>query len=379
MVGDALTLSKIGIITFHSAYNYGSVLQAFATQTFIKKLGSENEIINYRLDEQRRVYSNLRFNYGYKELIKDLSLLPIYGRRNIRKEKFETFLFENIDTSDICRTPEDVRKIWDKYPTIISGSDQIWNKHSLELEHIGWNFMDPYLLKGYHGKKISYASSIANMNDWEIKRILPEINDFALLSMREETSAKKVSNYLKRDVISVLDPTFLLTKEEWIQTLHLNRDNKKFILFYSLHGITKFNKIKNTLIELSKARNCKILTITPFCYIKKSKYFEPHPEFGPHEFIESVYNSNTVITDSFHGTILSINFGKDVYSLCDKNGSEFRKIDVLKQLGMNERIIFNASNLIRENFQELDYKKIYSVLEDMRNKSILYLKKALED
>ena len=83
----------IGIITFHSAYNYGSVLQAFATQTFIKKLGSENEIINYRLDEQRRVYSNLRFNYGYKEFIKDLSLLPIYGRRNIRKEKFETFLF----------------------------------------------------------------------------------------------------------------------------------------------------------------------------------------------------------------------------------------------------------------------------------------------
>ena len=116
MVGDELTLSKIGIITFHSAYNYGSVLQAFATQTFIKKLGSENEIINYRLDEQRRVYSNLRFNYGYKEFIKDLSLLPIYGRRNIRKEKFETFLFENIDASDICRTPEDVRKIWDKYP-----------------------------------------------------------------------------------------------------------------------------------------------------------------------------------------------------------------------------------------------------------------------
>ena len=75
MVGDELTLSKIGIITFHSAYNYGSVLQAFATQTFIKKLGSENEIINYRLDEQRRVYSNLRFNYGYKEFIKDLSKL----------------------------------------------------------------------------------------------------------------------------------------------------------------------------------------------------------------------------------------------------------------------------------------------------------------
>ena len=184
-----------------------------------------------------------------------------------------------------------------------------------------------------------------------------------------------------------LYPFLFCQKKCWIQ----NRDNISLQIvrhffctcFFSHRKqrkiLTKFNKIKNTLIELSKARNCKILTITPFCYIKKSKYFEPHPEFGPHEFIESVYNSNTVITDSFHGTILSINFGKDVYSLCDKNGSEFRKIDVLKQLGMNERIIFNASNLIRENFQELDYKKIYSVLEDMRNKSILYLKKALED
>ena len=97
------------------------------------------------------------------------------------------------------------------------------------------------------------------MNDWEIKRILPEINDFALLSMREETSAKKVSNYLKRNVISVLDPTFLLTKEEWIQTLHLNRDNKKFILFYSLHGITKFNKI--LLLNYQKQETAKFLLL----------------------------------------------------------------------------------------------------------------------
>ena len=371
-------MKKIGIITFHCSYNYGSVLQAYALQKYIMNNDYDVKVIDY----QSRNYDmyHLFKLWMLKHPVKLIAENKHINRLIRRKHNFLRFINDSMNLTDKTYSyNDDLTVLNDEFDVFIAGSDQIWNKHSLELEHIDWNFMDPYLLKGYHGKKISYASSIANMNDWEIKRILPEINDFALLSMREETSAKKVSNYLKRNVISVLDPTFLLTKEEWIQTLHLNRDNKKFILFYSLHGITKFNKIKNTLIELSKARNCKILTITPFCYIKKSKYFEPHPEFGPHEFIESVYNSNTVITDSFHGTILSINFGKDVYSLCDKNGSEFRKIDVLKQLGMNERIIFNASNLIRKNFQELDYKKIYSVLEDMRNKSILYLKKALED
>lgn len=68
-----------------------------------------------------------------------------------------------------------MQTIWEKYSIIISGSDQIWNKHSLEMEHNDINFMSPYLLKEYSGKKISYGSSIANMSDQELEMILLEI------------------------------------------------------------------------------------------------------------------------------------------------------------------------------------------------------------
>lgn len=89
-------MKKIGIITFHSAYNYGSVLQAFATQETVRSLGYAPEIINYRLAEQKKIYSNIRLKYGVKEFIKDMTLLPMYGKRNQKYAAFEDFFQRNL-------------------------------------------------------------------------------------------------------------------------------------------------------------------------------------------------------------------------------------------------------------------------------------------
>ena len=146
-------MKKIGIITYHSAYNYGSVLQAYATQYAVKKLGYDSEIINYRMKEQRKSYALYRMNCGMKSLLKDLMQFPVQDKRKQRVEKFEFFINTKLSLSKECSDLDEIEKIWNDYPIIISGSDQIWNKHSLEMEHNDIKFMYPYLnllLKLYH-------------------------------------------------------------------------------------------------------------------------------------------------------------------------------------------------------------------------------------
>lgn len=145
---------KVGLITYHSAYNIGSALQAFTTQTAVKRLGYDVEIINYRMREQKEIYKMYRTHYGIKALVKDILQLPIHGKRRIRSDRYEKFFAEKMQLTPICTDYESVSAIWGKYDLIINGSDQIWNKHSLELENNDWKFMKPYLLSGYLGKKI---------------------------------------------------------------------------------------------------------------------------------------------------------------------------------------------------------------------------------
>ena len=75
-------MENIAIITYHAAYNYGSVLQAYATQFIVEKLGYGAEIINYRMQEQNYIYSLYRTKYGLKTFLKDLMQLPIHKSAN---------------------------------------------------------------------------------------------------------------------------------------------------------------------------------------------------------------------------------------------------------------------------------------------------------
>ena len=370
---------KLGILTYHAAYNYGSVLQAYATQCIVEKFSDNVEIINYRMPEQRRFYKLYRTKYGIKPFLKDLMQIPVHGKRSARCRAFEDFLNNYMRLSNECIMPQDVFKIWDQYDLIVSGSDQIWNKHSQELEHNSIEFMKPYLLSGYNGKKVSYASSIANMTDEELDLIIPDIKKFSHVSMRESSSAERMKTLLNIPVESVLDPTFLLTKEEWIKRLQLNKTNEdKYILYYSLLGIEPLKKNVAALRKIAEKRGFKVKVVNPFAYLNMNdKIVEMHPEAGPIDFLNAIYNAEMVVTNSYHGTILSVNFGKDVYSLCEHVGSEFRKTDILNRIGLSERIIYDVNKLLTKKYMTIDYSTVYHDLGKLRDISLTYLKKAL--
>ncbi len=367
---------RVGIITFHSAYNYGSVLQAYATQEAIIQLGYNAEIINYRPAKQKEAYSNFHFHQGIKTMLRDITLLPIYSDRKMKYEKFEEFLEKRLHLTEVRENAERVNELWSSFPIMVSGSDQIWNQHSLELEGTDMKKMYPYLLHGYCGKKISYASSIASKNDNELKKLQPFLEKFSHISMREKSSADIMSNLLQSEIPHVLDPTFLLTRNDWIERFNLSQKNTRYILYYSLRSMKYFNSIKNDLIRIAKENQCKMILVMPFCYVPTTEYFEPHPECGPIEFLNLIYNAKLVVTDSYHGTILSVNFGKNVFSVCkNKNASEYRKIDILRLLGIENRIVFNINDISCKNL--IDYHAVYERLALLRKNSLTYLQNAL--
>ena len=373
-------MKKVGIITYHAAHNYGSVFQAVATQKIVEQLGYQTQIINYRMKKQREFYSLYRTKLGYKNFIKDILQLPVHSKRKKRANKFEEFISSMMNLSKEFSEPEKMQKISEDYDVLISGSDQIWNKHSCEFEHNSWTFMKPYLLWGCKSKKVSYASSIAQMSDEEMERISPALNDFNYISMRERESAIRIEKMLSKSVENVLDPTLLLNKSEWIRLIGINEQEENYILYYSLDGINDMKKRIKYLILFAKKKGLKLKIVTPYCYFPcNDKCVEIHPEYGPAEFLISLKNAKIVVTDSYHGTLFSINFGKDFYSLCKKGGAEFRKTDILERLELDDRIIYDINQLNIKEFFPINYKSVNENLELWRTRSINYLQYAIEE
>ncbi len=373
-------MSKVGIITYHSAYNYGSALQAYATQKTVEALGFDAEIINYRMDEQRRFYSMYRpLKYGVGSSVKDLMMLPVHAKRTERRQRFESFFSERFNLSAEFSEPEKAAEIWSGYDTAISGSDQIWNKHSCELEKNEWKYMEPYLLRGFEGKKVSYASSVANMTDDELKRILPDIERFDYIAMRERSSAERMEGLLGRPVENTLDPTFLLTKEQWKERFALPGEaDDPYVLYYSLSGIKGVSRAVSSVKALAERLRCKLVLVTPFAwYPAADSITENHPEYGPVELLSALSRAKAVVTDSYHGTALSVNFGKDFYSLCKPGGSEFRKTDILEHLGLEERILYDPRLIAEKTFAPIDRGEVEKKLAALRAHSLDYLKGAL--
>lgn len=369
---------NVGIITYHAAYNYGSALQAYATLAAVKKYGIDAKIINYRPDEQKKFYQCIiRTNYGLKTFIKDFQMYPVRKDRKLRMERFEQFFRDYYELTEEVNVPEKVGECFKQFDMLISGSDQILNKHSCELEHVQWEYMNPYLLKGFTGKKITYASSIANMSDQELDFIAHELKDFQSISLREPSSVKRLSSLLGRKIPFVSDPTFLLNAQEWASVIGIVENQEDYILYYSLESIIMQKQRLMELKRLAESQKCKIVIVTPFSApFSKDSCFEYHYEYGPKEFLNMLANAKMVITDSYHGTILSVNLGKSIYSLCKNVGSEFRKTDILKFLGLEDRIIGSISEIKQSTLHPSD-EMVQRRITELRIRSMGYLENSL--
>lgn len=369
---------NIGIITYHSAYNFGSVLQAYATEKALESLGYNAQILNYRMQSQYDYYSMLHTNRGIKCFVKDLLHLPQMGQYIQRKQRFEAFISQ-MNLTEEFKEPDEAQAYATAFDVFISGSDQIWNKHSNELSSVDWKYMDPYLLTFTSKKKVSYASSIVNMTTAELKRIADKVKEFYNVSFREPESCNRLLQVAGIESDFVLDPTLLLRKQDWEKVtgeLPTEVKDKRYILYYALEGVKKTNAIMPALRQFAERRDCAIVMITPLSFSMNGPNIYNMIGAGPAEFLSLICHAELVLTNSYHGTLFSINLGVPFYTLRSSGSKDNRIPSILSLLKLENRMV-TSLNDISDGISNVDFEEAWKHREFYRNKSILYLKKAI--
>lgn len=371
---------KIGLFTFHAAHNYGSVLQAYATQNFMKKCGFECEIINYRTPNQKNFYNNLySFSFDFKKGIQKLMRLPEHRERKERLKKFEKFISDNLKTTEreySCY--EELTDIMKKYDVLISGSDQVWNENCVaEFYAEPKNSIYPFYLKfdNINAKKISFSSSFGTMTKKQIKKYLPDLQKYDFLSVREQDSAELLSKMLKREVISLIDPTLLLNKNEWAKlSKQSDYRYKNYILIYSLGGLKDVKILAETVKKIAEKKKMKVIVIAPLTKVI-CKGVNVINNCGAEDFLYLVKNARYIVTNSFHGTAFSINFEKPFVAFHDVERS--RVAQLLEKMGLSQRRTGNLNEIENLINTEFDFSYAGEQLKKERKKAQLFIKNSL--
>lgn len=356
---------KIGIITIHDADNYGSSLQAFATQKVIDNLGYNAVIIDHKCKKINAEYGIKRIfvQKNLKAIIETIiRILTIYPSR-IQFKKFREKYFNMQDELSVVHEQK-------KFKKFVVGSDQVWNYKITGFDKA--YFLD---CVDDSSKKVSYASSFGlskiEENIDEYTRLL---NDFHFISVREEQAADIIKELTGRVVKTVLDPTLLIAKNEWEEIVKLKKHYKNYILCYQ---IAYSQTLVDFAIELSKKTNKKIISIQGSLRHKfEAKYIW---NAGPIEYIDLFLNADYIITNSFHGTAFSINFNKNFFTelLPSFEKTSSRLENILDLFQLRDRQIVDGKN---ENMlKDINYEKQNKILQNNRQQSIQILKKFLEE
>lgn len=352
---------RVGIITFQQTNNYGAILQNFALQKAIKKIGCAPETIDYQAEYISKPYKlNHLKNKGIFLYVFGIMGYICYLPRARKCNHFRKL----IKYSELVNASE-ISKLNNAYDCFICGSDQVWNYNLTGADSA---FMLDFVKE--NGKCNSYAASLGLMNIPKEKEGLYKENlcRYHKITVREKSAQEILERLLGRTIDFVMDPCFLLTKEEWIHVAKYKKMNKPYILVYQLGVSPDVVKIAK---QLAKSRNLKIVFI-PFPIGKPS--FGKYAMFsGPAELIGYINNAEYIVTDSFHGTALSIILNKRFFTKVSGThaGVASRINDLLGLFGLQNRIIDRKTDILAE----IDYDAVNKCIMQEREKSI----KALRD
>ena len=356
---------KIGIITFHKAINYGAVLQSYALQKKLNNLGYDAEIIDYVCDKLKQNYK--LFNLNNKTAKGIMTTFVYFPLKYIRSKKFKQFIFNNLKLSkDKDISQEELRIIAKRYDYVITGSDQVWNP---KLTNGDTSYFLDFVEKC---KKIAYAASFGTNSptDQEKEFYLANIKDYSLMTVREEDSAKFISQLLNEHVESVCDPVFLLHKEEWTRVFNPKPlFNKPYIFVYCLHEKSSYKYAE----QLAKKENLKIVCIPSS--LKDSVDGKKDFTAGVETFLNYIYNASCVITDSFHAIAFSLIFNKSVRIVLKNEYKSLNgRLYAIAKKFCVEQCLAHENSIFSDSMVNINYNNVNHLIERERQKAIDILK-----
>jgi hypothetical protein len=357
---------KASFITMHCVQNYGSQLQAYATQEKLKSFFDEVEVIDFRRKdtygkELSKLYTQgnpLKWALIKPTLVKWNKIFGDFQRRNLNLTKITYFNDEDFKANPIV------------CDALLVGSDQVWNT--------GWNkgIIEPYYLSFDHNTpKYSYASSFGKtkIEKSQIEKTRERLSNFKHISVREHSALTIVEKQLGLKAQRIIDPTLAFNADYWRRLKTKNTIKEEYILVYNLNRSRTFDNFAKKISAITN------LPVYRFCtrYDQAFRYGKSLIMPDIFDFITYIDDARYVITDSFHATAFSANLHTEVIPIYPEKYSS--RIGDFLELIQNERAQpknFNDTSILntKTNFEIVD-----KVLEIERKKTDRYLRMIVDE
>lgn len=369
---------RIAIITFHRAYNCGAMLQAWALKTVLERMGHAvefpacnhvGEVKRWLVDWLNQDYHGLSAIRSFlgRVLINALSI----PNEDISRMRYRTFRKSNLPERK-C-TPADFAK---HYDLIVVGSDQVWSaRHSSSDAPLFFAENLPECVR-----KIAYAASYGDkpLDSDAVKRVVSALDKFSHVSVREPLAQHQLSKLSEKSVAVTLDPTLLLTGDDY-RTIEARPCSlcEPYLFMYTLSTDAFFLNTAQTL-----ARRLGVKCVIAPCY-QYSRYGAPKGltyGISPDRLVGLARGAKYVLAGSFHGTVMGVLFKKPFLSLrAQVDEFESRPAALLNMIGCGNRLVNPGTSLeAMEALLQSDIaKRVYDKLDANRRDSLKWLKEAI--
>lgn len=369
---------KIGIITYWiTRSNYGTVLQNYALQTFLRSFGFETFLIrtDIPLDCSRLdYYKSLLQKNGFFSLIsyfKSRLFCKIARRissenKNDDKRNFPDFVNKNLNPTKIFRSLSELESDCPMADIYIAGSDQVWNTYGENYNTVSEQ-IKTYLLSFApdSAKKISCAASFGKSSlAVEFENLFKqELSEFDFISCREKSGVEICKGLGFENTVLQQDPTMILSSDEYKKIASKSLVPKKpYILLYLLGNDTDFSTRR--LKQFAKLKNLEVVYVPANEAQKINFYKKTFPTVE--EWLGLYENASAVVTNSFHGTVFSLIFNKPFLSVHQTGKFEDQNVRIdslLEDFGLKNRIF---SGNFEKLFSSVDFEKVKKRLEEIR-------------
>ncbi|EKU89025.1 polysaccharide pyruvyl transferase family protein [Bacteroides oleiciplenus] len=385
---------KILILTQPLHTNYGGLLQAYALQQILKGMG--HDVVTDRLGVVRKLplwNRALRFLYHAVQfcILKNYRYYPYrylfvsFDKESKAKRSIaintERFVNTHIDTIDLLtRSNESVIDAVRQFDAIVVGSDQVWRATMSDIPTYFLSFT-----KAMNMKRIAYAASFGtdDLNEYskmDMKIASESIKLFNAVSVREKSGVHLCRDYFKMDAVHVLDPTMLLSKDDYLKLIEEEDKpcSENILLTYVLDRTQEKNDIIQRAGEALHLTSCENGAVKYFSNVVESNVSEcTYPSVS--RWVAGFRDAQFVVTDSFHGTVFSIIFNKPFVAILNSKRGSSRFISLLSVLGLENRLISTTNDLLEEHLKPIDYTEVNKILNDWRYLSISFMERHLKE
>ncbi len=390
---------RIGILThYYKSENYGGNLQAYALCRVLSDMGCDAYQISYEskcsafgMEAAESKPCSLSPSAGAKHILgRQIKRAVRYITRKYeekrhsvrenRRSAFGEFNKNVIPHSDRVYTPETIGECVGDYDAFITGSDQVWN--------LNWYEPSYFLAFVPSDKlKLSYGASlgIKALTPVQKERVREHLRDFNAVSVREKDGVSVIDELSPVETEWVLDPTLLLSAEQWDEIAGERSINEKYVFCYFL-GDDKC--IRRIAAKYAARRGLKVVNIphSGGAFIMSDVGFGDIRLYSvsPNRFLELIKNAEYVFTDSFHATVFSNIYEKNffVFQRAGMKYMESRIYSLLELFGCQERFCDveakrNVDYL--EGLSDIDFSKPQTLFEEKKEQSLNFLRENLSN